>query len=47
MNRFWIASIFAALVPFMAIAADEPKAPGTVKELWADFDPRNDAPEAT
>ena len=43
MTRFCITVIFAALVPFMAIAANEPKPPATVKELFADFDPRKDA----
>ena len=28
------------------IFADEPKAPATVKELWADFDPRKDELDA-
>lgn len=39
----WIASIlFAAFSPAV-LFADEPKAPATVRELWADFDPRKDA----
>jgi len=42
MNRFWIPAIFTACTPFMALVAEEPKAPGTVKALWADFDPRKD-----
>ncbi|QDU29468.1 Acetyl xylan esterase (AXE1) [Anatilimnocola aggregata] len=46
MNRYWIAVLFAALVPFIAFAADEPKAPSTVKELFADFDPRKDELDA-
>jgi dienelactone hydrolase len=41
MNGIWVAIIFAAFTPFMA-AADEPKASSTVKELFADFDPRKD-----
>ena len=43
MNRFCITAIFTVLVPLMALAAYEPKAPATVKELFADFDPRKDA----
>ena len=39
MNRFWIATIFAVLTPIMAFAVDEPRVPGTVKALWADFGP--------
>ena len=35
----------ACLLPTV-IRADEPKAPGTVKELWADFDPRKDELDA-
>ncbi len=45
MNCFLIA-IFIMLTPIMMLAADEPKAPETVKELWADFDPRKDALDA-
>lgn len=39
MNGFWIIAIFVSLIPFMTLAADEPRAPATVEELWADFDP--------
>lgn len=46
MSRFWITALFAALAPFLGLAADEPKAPATVKELFADFDPRQDALDA-
>ncbi len=46
MNYFLIA-IVTFLTPIMVLAADEPKAPATVKELWADFDPRKDALDAT
>jgi dienelactone hydrolase len=42
MIRFCIAAGFAALVPIITFAADEPKAPCTVTELWADFDSRKD-----
>lgn len=42
MNRFFVVAIFILLFPFVAFAADEPKAPGTVKELFADYDPRKD-----
>ena len=45
MTRFLIA-ILTFLTPIMALAADEPKAPETVKELWADFDPHKDARDA-
>ena len=34
------------LLPATVLFADEPKAPGTVKALWADFDPRQDALDA-
>jgi len=34
------------LLPATVLFADEPKAPSTVKELWADFDPRKDALDA-
>ena len=43
MNRFWIAVAFLVLTSLMAQAADEPKAPATVKALWAGVDPRKDA----
>lgn len=46
MNRFWIAAIFTVFTPIISLVADEPKAPGTVKALWADFDPRKDAVDA-
>ena len=36
----------ACLLPTVICAADEPKAPATVKELWADFDPRKDELDA-
>lgn len=45
MNYFLIA-IVTFLTPIMVLAADEPKAPATVKELWADFDPRKDSLDA-
>jgi hypothetical protein len=32
MNRFCIAAIFTVLTPIMPLAADEPKAPGTVRQ---------------
>ena len=34
-------TLLGFFTPIMAFA-DEPKAPTTVKELWADFDPRKD-----
>lgn len=34
------------LLPTVALAADEPKMPGTVKELFADFDPRKEVLDA-
>lgn len=43
MNRLWITGILASLLPFLALAGDEPKASATVKALWADFDPRKEA----
>jgi hypothetical protein len=46
MNRFWIAILCVTFTPIMTLAADEPQAPGTVKKLWADFDPRKDALDA-
>lgn len=46
MDRFWITAMFAALVPFMALAADEPKGPATVKDVFADFDPRKEVLDA-
>lgn len=40
--RIWIALIiFGCLLPITSFA-DEPKVPTTVKELFSDFDPRND-----
>lgn len=42
MNRVWIILIVFGLIPFMDLAADEPKVPTTVKELFADSDPRKD-----
>ncbi|MFO0806121.1 MAG: acetylxylan esterase [Gemmataceae bacterium] len=44
MNRN-ILLLFACLLP-SSLLADEPKAPGTVKELFADFDPRKEALDA-
>lgn len=41
---FWFLCI-ACLLPTI-VAADEPKAPATVKELWANFDPRKDPLDA-
>ena len=43
MNRH-ILIVIVCLVPGVTFAA-EPKAPATVKALWADFDPRKDALE--
>ncbi|MCE9563341.1 MAG: acetylxylan esterase [Planctomycetes bacterium] len=42
---FVLGSVFlcASLASSSSRAADTPKAPGTVKALWADFDPRKDA----
>lgn len=40
-HRFWTIAI-CAFFPLVALAADEPKAPGTVETLWADFDPRKE-----
>jgi len=37
--------VLACLWPGVVLA-DEPKAPDTVKALWADFDPRKDALDA-
>ena len=42
MIRLCIAAVLAVLIPTMAFAADASKAPGTVEQLWADFDPRLD-----
>ncbi|OWK45498.1 alpha/beta hydrolase family protein [Fimbriiglobus ruber] len=42
-SRFWIATVFAVLAPITALASDEPKAHGTVDELWANFNPRKEA----
>jgi len=42
MIRLCIAVVFAVLILTVAVVAAEPKAPGTVEELWADFDPRLD-----
>ena len=42
MSCFWIVALCAVLTPIMALAAEEPKAPATVKALWAEFDPRKD-----
>ena len=42
MIRFCITAVFGVLIPAMAFAADAPKVPGTVEELWAEFDPRQD-----
>ncbi len=39
---FWGAPLFGVLLTITALDADEPKVPGTVKELWADFDPRRE-----
>lgn len=44
MNRCVVIGIFL-LVPTL-VFADQPKAPATVKQLWADFDPRNDPLDA-
>lgn len=43
MTRYILIGIACLLPPILL--ADEPKAPGTVKALWADFDPRKDALE--
>lgn len=45
-NCFWSVLLCVICLPLTAISADEPRAPGTVKELWADFDPRADALDA-
>ena len=42
----WITYIFLASFPPTVLFADEPKAPATVTELWADFDLRNEAIDA-
>jgi hypothetical protein len=42
MSRCWLAIVCVVLLPFVARALDEPKAPATVKGLFADFDPRKD-----
>ena len=47
MNPFRIAALFATLVPFLACAADKPKAPVTVQELRAGFDPRKEPLDTT
>ena len=39
------ATVIGLACLFLTVIADEPKAPVTVKELWADFDPRKDALE--
>ena len=38
--------VFCVSILFPAVVSGEEKAPGTVKELWADFDPRKDALDA-
>ena len=45
-NYRWSVLLCVICLPLTAISADEPKAPGTVKELWAGFDPRQDALDA-
>ena len=35
-------TLLGFFTPIMAVAADEPKAPATVKELFADFDARKE-----
>ncbi len=42
----WIASIFSVSFANTFLYADEPKAPTTVKELWANFDPRKEPVDA-
>ncbi|MEZ6038921.1 MAG: acetylxylan esterase [Planctomycetaceae bacterium] len=42
MNRVWIITTVVGLFSCIDMAADEPKVPTTVKELFADFDPRTD-----
>ena len=44
MTRYILIGIACLLPPILL--ADEPKAPATVKELFADFDPRNDPLDA-
>ncbi|MGE0606595.1 MAG: alpha/beta hydrolase family protein [Pirellulales bacterium] len=46
MNRFPIAVLLAILSPIPALAAEASAAPGTVEELWADFDPQQDPLDA-
>ena len=47
MIRFWFTAFtVAAFLPIPGFAAQEPKAPATVKELWVDFDPRKDEVDA-
>ena len=43
MSRWcWLAIFCVVLLPFVALGTDEPNAPATVKEVFADFDPRKD-----
>lgn len=42
MLRSWPALLVLALFLPTVAYADDPKAPATVKELFADFDPRKD-----
>ena len=44
--RFWIVMLYTACCLPTALAADVPKVTTTVKELWADFDPRKEALDA-
>ncbi len=46
MKFFFIVAICFAISPISALADDEPKAPATVKEFSADFDPRKDPLDA-
>ncbi len=45
MDRICLSVFCLACTPALA-AAEQPKAPATVTELWADFDPRKDALDA-
>ncbi|CAN5160424.1 hypothetical protein BH11PLA2_BH11PLA2_43230 [soil metagenome] len=43
MRQLVTAAMFLVITPLFGLAAGPSKAPATVKELWADFDPRKDA----
>lgn len=38
--KYFVVCFWILLAPILDVAADEPKVPATVKELFADFDPR-------